>query len=219
MPDELLAMFQDQKTLRCPKCAEEVALDEQATADETTRALAGIIRLERSADHERSRVAARTTVEGKVEVQQFDTFLAHNSKDRESVVAIAERLRDYGLNPWLDQDQIPPGRWFQDIIQEAIGNVGSAVVVLGESGLGRWQALELKAFVAACIERDIPVIPTLLPGAKMPVDVQPFLSQLQIVEFAKTIDEIRAFASLVWGITGDKTDQERVLRGEMSVRV
>ena len=39
----------------------------------------------------------------------FDVFLSHNSKDKEVVREIAERLRADGLRVWLDDWQIRPG--------------------------------------------------------------------------------------------------------------
>lgn len=213
IPNQLLDALEGQRSFHCPSCASELQLESRRSLDDPSRTRKSIKKLQKSADQERSRVAARTSVQGKVEVHEFDAFLAHNSRDEETVVGLAERLRDHGLNPWLDKDQIPPGRWFQDIIQEAIGKVGSAVVILGESGLGRWQALELRAFLSQCIERHIPVIPTLLPEAEIPEVVRPFTSELQVVRFEKTIDETEAFADLVWGITGERKDRERILRG------
>ena len=214
VPGSLVEEFQERKSLRCPSCAAEVNLEGRRTEGESQPSAKEIIQLQRTADRERSRVAARTSVEGKVEIHEFDAFLAHNSRDHEAAVAIAERLRNHGLNPWLDREQIPPGRWFQDIIQEAIGKVRSAVIFLGKDGLGRWEELELRAFMAECVERNVPVIPVLLPGGKMPASVRPFLSQLQLVEFAKDINEDKPFSDLVWGITGDRKERDRVLRGE-----
>lgn len=214
MPEALVDGFRERGSLRCPGCAAEVSLEGQAAEGEPPPSPKKLVQLERTADRERSRVAARTSVDGKVEIHEFDSFLAHNSKDHEDVVVVAERLRDHGLNPWLDREQIPPGRWFQDIIQEAIGRVRSASIFFGEDGLGRWEELELRAFIAQCVERKVPVIPVLLPGGEIPYAVTPFVSQLRVVEFLKSVNEDRAFADLVWGITGDRAERERVLRGE-----
>lgn len=42
-----------------------------------------------------------------VNEQSFDVFLAHNSIDKPQVRAIAVELKRRGLNPWLDEEQIP----------------------------------------------------------------------------------------------------------------
>lgn len=132
----------------------------------------------------------------------FDVFLAYNSQDRALAEDLAERLRSSGIAVWLDREQIPPGRWFQDVIQTGIPNVRAAAILLGSGGLGKWQALELRAFISKCIDDDIPVIPVLLPG----VDELPgsllFLRELHFVRFRDSIDDSKALATLEWGITG-----------------
>ncbi|UCE59024.1 MAG: toll/interleukin-1 receptor domain-containing protein [Phycisphaerales bacterium] len=39
----------------------------------------------------------------------FDVFLSHNSKDKDCVRRLAERLRDAGLEVWFDEWVIDPG--------------------------------------------------------------------------------------------------------------
>lgn len=134
---------------------------------------------------------------------QFDVFLAHNSGDKPHVEAIAEKLKQQDLKPWIDKEQIPPGRWFQDVIQQAISDVKSAAIFLGPSGLGKWQIVELRAFISRCVEANIPVIPVLLPGVdEIPEDLL-FLKELNWVSF-KSIDDFEALDNLVWGITGEQ---------------
>ena len=107
-----------------------------------------------------------------------------------------------GLNPWLDVEQIPPGRWFQDVIQEAIPNVKSAAIIIGPNNLGRWQALELRTFIGQCVDKSIPVIPVLLPGVETVPDNLLFLRELSWVKFERSINEEEALDGLEWGITG-----------------
>lgn len=135
---------------------------------------------------------------------KFDVFLAHNSLDKAQVQAICKELKQRGLKPWLDTEQVPPGRWFQDIIQQAIPNVKSAAIFIGLKGLGKWQALELRSFISQCVEADIPVIPILLPGVDKIPEHLFFLKQLNWVRFFHQIDEVEALDNLVWGITGQK---------------
>jgi hypothetical protein len=108
----------------------------------------------------------------------FDVFMAHNSHDKAQVEAIGKKLKERGLKPWLDKEQIPPGRWFQDVIQAAIPNTKSAAIFIGLKGLGRWQSLELRSFISKCVENGIPVISVLLPGVDRFPDSLPFLKEL-----------------------------------------
>ncbi|MBH8573036.1 TIR domain-containing protein [Nostocaceae cyanobacterium CENA369] len=142
---------------------------------------------------------------------QFDVFLAHNTQDKPQVRAIALALKQRNIKPWLDEEQIPPGRSFQDEIQQAIPLVKSAAIFIGSQGLGRWQSWELKAFIAECVEKKIPVIPILLPGVNnLPEDLV-FLKQLRWVAFTNGVEDKAALDLLVWGITGERPESSAQL--------
>ena len=167
--------------------------------------------LEEEVEEKREQEVGVTTAKAKADIKEFDVFLAYNSADKPLVEGIAEALKRRGLNPWLDSERVPPGRWFQDIIQRVIPKVKSAAIILGSSGLGDWQALELRAFIRQCVERGIPVIPVLLPGA---VEFPPeflFLKDLNYVSFRQTTDEPDVLDAIQWGITGERP---RRFRGE-----
>jgi CHASE2 domain-containing sensor protein len=141
---------------------------------------------------------------GKVSEAVYDVFLAHNSQDKPAVLEVAAALKKRGLHPWIDVEQIPPGRWFQDVIQGAILEVKSTAIFLGPGSLGRWQALELRAFVSQCVERQVPVIPVLLPGVNEIPPPLVFLRELIWVRFDHSPDEEKPLDLLEWGITGRK---------------
>ncbi|ASC73465.1 GUN4 domain containing transcriptional regulator [Halomicronema hongdechloris C2206] len=140
--------------------------------------------------------------------QQFDVFLAHSSKDKRLIRQIYRQLKARGIRPWLDEEEIAPGTRFADEIQQAIGQIKSAAVCIGQSGLGRWQVLELEAFIRRCVERDIRVIPVLLPGVDRIPDNLIFLGGFHAVPFSTDINDERALSQLVWGITGQKPTRE-----------
>ncbi len=160
--------------------------------------------IDRTADIQRQVEAAVSTIQGKIETKEFDVFLAHNSHDKPQVEDIAKLLKQRGLNTWLDKEQIPPGKWFQDVIQKAIPNVKSAAIFIGVKGLGKWQELELRSFISRCVEVDIPVIPVLLPGVNNIPGNLFFLKELNWVRFFEQIDEMDGLNNLIWGITGEK---------------
>ncbi|MGJ3248300.1 MAG: toll/interleukin-1 receptor domain-containing protein [Elainellaceae cyanobacterium] len=137
----------------------------------------------------------------------FDVFLAHSSKDKPLIRQIYRQLKARGITPWLDEEEIAPGTQFQDEIQQAIGQIKTAVICIGKGNLGRWQALELKAFISQCVERDIPVIPVLLPGVELIPTNLLFLREFHAVSFHEGIEDERAFFQLEWGITGRKPTQ------------
>ena len=139
--------------------------------------------------------------------EQFDVFLAHNSVDKPMVREIGARLRERGLNPWLDEEQIAPGELFQEAIQKAIPNIKSAAIIIGVSGLGKWQVIELHTLISQFIEQDIKVIPVLLPGVSTLPEKLLFLRQFNWVSFKEITDE-NAFNQLIRGIAGKKPDQQ-----------
>ncbi len=188
--------------LGCPVCEARVSLLDREERLVVTPPYDLLPAMDRAADAGRERDAATAILQGKIETGDFDVFLAHNSQDKPQVVAIAEALKQRGLYPWLDIEQIPPGQWFQDIIQQAIPKVKSAAIFIGPKGLGRWQVLELRSFISQCVEAKLPVIPVLLPGVDdIPKELR-FLKELTWVRFASGIDDAEALDNLEWGITG-----------------
>jgi WD40 repeat protein len=203
VPDAMIDALKPIDSFNCPRCPGRIEPSTPvAEAEDSGRS--EVRALEQTADDERHRVASRTAVQGKEAVHEFDAFIAYNSIDAEDARSLTERLRDSGLNPWIDKDRIPPGRWVQEVLQDAIGRSASAVICLGPSGLGKWEAVELRSFVSEAVERGIPVIPTLLPGAEFPKEAV-FLKELEYVRFKRSMEEPEPFERLMWGITGKRT--------------
>jgi WD40 repeat protein/GTPase SAR1 family protein len=194
-----LARARGRTAISCPICDKRI--DITPVAEDVNELV--VKDMDASADERRDQVAATAALAGKELTGEFDVFLAHHGEDKPSVRRIAQHLRSHGLNPWVDEEQIPPGRWFQDRIQAAIPTMPAAAIVIGSDGLGRWELVEMRAFLQECVERDIPVIPVLLPGATFPDELR-FLKQLNWVLFGKTLDEEDAISRLIWGVTGRK---------------
>jgi hypothetical protein len=178
-----------------------------ATKDELYDSILSAIGLRRYAYEQGPSTEAVKKLLEKVRTGAFDVFLAHNSQDKAEVMRLGEELRRQGIYPWIDVEQIPPGRWFQDVIQSAVRTVRTAAIVIGKSGIGRWQMVELRAFLSRCVELGIPLIPVLLPGVAGVPDDLAFLRELNCVQFANDIGEKAAMVRLVWGITSQKPDQ------------
>jgi len=66
----------------------------------------------------------------------FDVFLCHNSSDKAAVRALNRNLKRLGIRTWLDEEQLIPGRAWQDILEQQIGSVKAAAVLVGASGVG-----------------------------------------------------------------------------------
>ena len=185
-------------TLQCMICDAAIDISGIDLEDRSNELV--IRKMDQSADAERVLSAARASLLGKDQVGDFDVFLAHNSNDKAAVGRLVGHLRDFGIKPWFDDEQIPPGRWFQDVIQRAISTIPVAAIIVGPGGLGRWEAVELRSFISECVDRDIPIIPVVLPGGKVPPELK-FLSEFGWVRFTKSLDEADALDRLRWGIS------------------
>lgn len=139
----------------------------------------------------------------------IDVFLCHNSKDKPFVIKIAKALSQRGLNPWIDKNNIDPGAEFQRAIEEAIPQTKSAAIFFGLDGVGKWQHEEINALYREKVNRQIRLIPVLLPGvSKIPAEYV-FLqghNWLQLV--SQEIDE-QFLDDFVGGIEGQKPKSQQ----------
>ncbi len=155
--------------------------------------------MDASADAARSIAAASSVILGKEETTDYDVFLCHHSTDKQVVRTIAQQLREHGILAWLDDDDLPPGRPWQEELEQQIGRIRSAAVFVGPSGIGQWQNNEMRAFLDEFSKRGCPVIPVLLPGATVSA-LPPFLRRMTKVDLRAKDDD--GIARLIWGITG-----------------
>jgi len=140
-------------------------------------------------------------------VESFDVFLCHNSQDKTAVRALNVKLRQDGIRTWLDEEQLPPGRPWQELLEKQIEDIGAVAIIVGRSGTGPWQDMELRAFISEFVRRKSPTIPVILADCNTVPKLPLFLSQFTWVDFRKSTpppDE-----QLVWGITGKKPERKQ----------
>jgi TIR domain len=133
-------------------------------------------------------------------IRTFDVFLCHNSEDKPVVKEIAQRLKQRGISPWLDEWELPPGRPWQSLLETQIGAIRSAAVFVGRNGIGPWQQQEIDACLREFVRRGCPVIPVLLRDAPAEPVLPLFLKGMTWVDFRKPDPE--PLAQLSWGIMG-----------------
>jgi len=132
----------------------------------------------------------------------FDVFMCHNSQEKDDVREINGLLRTHGVKTWFDEEQIPPGRLWQQLLEEQIEKIKAAAVFVGQTGTGPWQEVELRAFLTEFTRRRCPIIPIILPKCTAVPMLPLFLRQFTWVDFRKA--EPDPFKKLLWGITGKK---------------
>ena len=136
-------------------------------------------------------------------MKQFDVFLCYHGPDRPAVRRFAASLRERGLEPWLDEEQLQPGLPWQLELERQILAIRAAAVFVGPSGFGPWHRTELDAYLRKFQEMQCPVIPVLLPEAGEAPELPLFLELRTWVDFRnKDPEDPQAIARLVWGITG-----------------
>jgi hypothetical protein len=131
---------------------------------------------------------------------EFDVFLCHNSKNKQAIRAIANQLRERGLEPWVDVEQLRPGFPWQRVLEDQIEKIRAAAVFVGEDGFGPWQDLEIAAFIRQFVRRNAPVIPVILPAVREAPKLPVFLEGMTWVDFRNNDPD--PLGLLIWGITG-----------------
>ena len=143
-------------------------------------------------------------LEEKRRANRFDVFLCHNQSDKPEVTRVAKMLTDRGILPWLDEWELRPGKPWQRLLEEQIGNIASAAVFVGADGIGPWQQQEVDALLREFVHRDGAVIPVLLVGAPSEPELPRFLQAMTWVDFR--FNEGHAVERLTWGITGRRLE-------------
>jgi tetratricopeptide (TPR) repeat protein len=137
--------------------------------------------------------------------ETYDVFLSHNSQEKPQVEALAYRLSERGLTPFLDKWCLVPGDPWQEVIEEALQASASCAVFIGPGDISPWHNKEMRAaLIRQARERTFRVIPVLLPGATRPDerDLPPFLELFTWVDFRAGLEDKYAFHCLCCGIQG-----------------
>jgi len=136
-------------------------------------------------------------------VAQFDIFLAHNSKDKEIVRALKQRLEQRQLKVWVDEDEIPPGGALQKHIEDGLLNSTSIAVLVGKTGLGPTEVEEMAAAIALATKDNRRVVPVLLPGYPESAQLPLFLSNRRWIDQRAGLTD-QGIDDLVWAAKGVK---------------
>jgi len=133
----------------------------------------------------------------------FDVFLSYNGQDVQLVRDVCMALRERQLRPWLDKEQLIPGRDWQKALETILETVPVVAVFLGGSGLGPWEEIEMRGSLQQLVHRGAFVIPVLLPGAPADPEIPLFLQAYTWVDLRGGLTR-EGIDQLVWGITEKK---------------
>ncbi len=108
----------------------------------------------------------RRQSEEKIDKHEYDVFVSYNRKDREAVKEIYDLLKDNGVAPWRDEWDLRPGFPWQPEAEQEIRRSDAVAVFIGKAGWGPCQKKEIELALEQHKQRQLPVIPVLLPGAE-----------------------------------------------------
>src|SRR3972149_8445708 len=120
-----------------------------------------------------------------MKLMTFDVFISYNRDDELEVIELAKKLKDRGLNVWLDLWELSPGSSFQKALEEMIKIVNAVAIVIGSSGIGPWQNIEMNACLVQFAERGMTVIPIILSNAQRVPELPLFLKGFTWLDFRK----------------------------------
>jgi hypothetical protein len=143
------------------------------------------------------------TQEKEIPMAQYDVFVSYNSNDREWAEQFASELRELGVRVWFDQWELRAGRTWMDELETAIQESASITILVGQSGLGPWEQVELRQALNNLVQHRCPVIPVILPGVER-FELPPFLKQSEHIDYRDRQIYMRRMEKLVLGITGRK---------------
>ena len=145
---------------------------------------------------------------------KFDTFLCHNSKDKEEVHELLTDLLDTGILPWIDDEEILGGMDIVGSIDDAIRKIHSAIIFIGPFGRGPFQKKEYSALMMTEGKKIIPVISK---ECKKDPEIPPLLKAKRWIDLRNhSHDNI---GELYKEITGENLSRPKVFVAEVGERL
>lgn len=103
-------------------------------------------------------------------------FIIYSHKDRDSALALAQKLKEKGYNPWIDELEIIPGQNWNKAILQAIERSSIAIYLCsknteGASGFINKEMKSAMELLRATREAHSPIIPVYLEESSLPTDL------------------------------------------------
>lgn len=97
-------------------------------------------------------------------------FISHASEDKLFVLDLAKKLREKGVDAWVDHWEMLPGDKLVDkIFEEGIKNADTVIIVLSKQSVDKpWVREELDAAFVRRVENKIKLIPVIIEKCDVP---------------------------------------------------
>ena len=154
----------------------------------------------RKASQTTSKKRHRTRKEAKSKAPKV--FLSHASEDKKFVLDLASRLRQRGIDVWLDRWEILPGDSFVDkIFDEGIAQAKAVIVIISRHSVNKpWVREELNVAVVRKINKVSKLIPVVIDDSKVPTVLQATLWE-RIGDLNKYDDSLDRIVLSIFGQT------------------
>lgn len=124
-------------------------------------------------------------------------FLSHAKEDKERfVLEFAEKLRNQGVDVWLDKWEMLPGDSLVDkIFEEGLKNANAIIIVLSNHSVNKpWVKEELNAGMMNRISKGTKIIPVVIDDCQVPESLKSTLWEPihDINNYQKNLDRIVA---------------------------
>jgi hypothetical protein len=133
-------------------------------------------------------------------VMKYDVFISYNTLDRNDVAEIVQQLREAGIQPWFDRDELQPGSAPLRELEQQIEQIHSAAIFFGRKGMGPFQREEMDAILRRFITLERKVIPVVLAQSPSEFRLPLFLGNRAAVDFRCSSPP--PMKELIWAITG-----------------
>jgi len=128
-------------------------------------------------------------------------FISHASEDKKRfVTAFAKRLRENGIEAWLDEWEIQPGDSLVDkIFEHGIKNADVFIVILSHNSVEKpWVKEELDSGIVQKINNSCRIIPILLDDCDVPASLT-HLKWLPIPDTENFDSELKIILNVIFG--------------------
>lgn len=134
----------------------------------------------------------------------YDTFLCHNSLDKNLIEAIEGQLRARGIRCWLDRYELQPGKNWQKFIDSEWPRISSIILCFGKNGISPGQQYELDNLIPAA-KKNQQIVPIILPDVVQTTDAHKLIPETLKdriwIDFRDS--KINTTDALIWGINGE----------------
>lgn len=141
-----------------------------------------------------------------VQDHEFEVFVSYNRKDHLVVAELISRLHDEGIRIWWDRDIVPGRNWPMEL-ETALTTTPAVAIFLGPNGINHYQYNEILRAVEESKNRQISLIPVILPGGSDDLPLP--LKSLQYTDFSGPdgLEDEEILARLIAGIKGESLNR------------